>query len=198
MKKIIGLFAVVICLSFIGFNSSNKNTTETPVQEMSGYLGEVRMFAGNFVPAGWAYCDGQLLPIASNQALFSIIGTMYGGDARTTFALPDLRGRVAIGSRQGPGLSSYRPGNSGGSERMQLNENNLPSSVAVTPAYEINPNDPDSKYVPGSSSVVVVGNSPNTNVNARIQGTSNEINNMQPYLTVNYIICVKGQFPSRD
>lgn len=79
-----------------------------------GYIGEVRLFAGNFAPRAWAFCEGQLLPISQNSALFSIIGTIYGGDGRTTLALPDLRGRVPIGPGRGPGLPSYREGQMGG------------------------------------------------------------------------------------
>ena len=80
------------------------------------FIGEIIMFAGNFAPRGWAFCDGQLLPISQNSALFSILGTTYGGDGRTTFGLPDLRGRVPIGPRTGPGLTAYRLGEKGGSE----------------------------------------------------------------------------------
>ena len=84
------------------------------------FIGEVSMFAGNFAPRGWAFCDGQLLPIAQNQALFSILGTTYGGDGRTTFALPDLRGRVAIHSGTGPGLTNHRLGQRFGVERSSV------------------------------------------------------------------------------
>lgn len=92
-----------------------------------GMIAEIRMFGGNFAPRTWAFCDGQLLPISQNQALFSLIGTIYGGDGRTTFALPDLRGRVAVHPGQGPGLSDYRVGQKGGSETNTLNVTQLPS-----------------------------------------------------------------------
>ena len=105
--KITGLF--LICLL------SNFNST---AQE--GYIGEVRIFAGNFAPRGWALCQGQLLAISQNTALFSIVGTIYGGDGRTSFGLPDLRGRAAIGSGNGPGLSTYREGSQGGRENITL------------------------------------------------------------------------------
>lgn len=91
------------------------------------YIGEISMFGGNFAPRGWAFCDGQLLPIAQNTALFSLLGTIYGGDGRTTFALPDLRGRVPVHSGNGPGLSDYRVGQRGGSERIILTINQIPS-----------------------------------------------------------------------
>src|SRR5690606_21678322 len=90
-------------------------------QAQDGYIGEIRMFAGNFAPRGWAFCEGQMLPISQNTALFSLLGTTYGGDGRTTFALPDLRGRVPVQSGTGPGLSSYRLGQSGGSETITVN-----------------------------------------------------------------------------
>ncbi len=91
-----------------------------------GFLGEVRMFAGNYPPRNWAFCDGQLLSIAYNQNLYSIIGTNYGGDGRTSFALPDLRGRAPISAGTGTGLSSYNIGQIGGAETVTLSENQLP------------------------------------------------------------------------
>lgn len=91
------------------------------------FIGQITLFAGNFAPRAWAFCDGQLLPIAQNTALFSILGTTYGGDGRTTFSLPDLRGRAPIGPRRGPGLSDYRLGQRGGVEQVTLNQLNLPS-----------------------------------------------------------------------
>lgn len=95
------------------------NTATTTIEKTDrlmseGFLGEVRIFAGNFAPRGWADCNGQVLAISQNSALFSILGTTYGGDGRTTFALPDLRGRMPIGSGQGPGLPNYRLGDRGG------------------------------------------------------------------------------------
>ncbi|KAA3620859.1 MAG: phage tail protein [Flavobacterium sp.] len=86
-----------------------------------GFIGEVRLFAGNFAPRGWAFCDGQLLSISSNTALFSILGTIYGGDGRTTFGLPDLRGRTAVGPRRGPGLDEIRLGQKFGGQSVSGN-----------------------------------------------------------------------------
>ena len=91
------------------------------------FIGSIVMFAGNFAPQGWALCNGQLLPIQQNAALFSILGTTYGGDGKTTFALPDLRGRVPVHSGQGPGLSLYNLGQSGGAENVTLTVNQLPA-----------------------------------------------------------------------
>ena len=94
---------------------------------MEPFIGQVIAFGGNFAPRGWAFCDGQLLAISQNTALFSILGTIYGGDGRTTFALPDLRGRATVHPGNGPGLSSRRLGEKGGSETNTLTTNQLPS-----------------------------------------------------------------------
>lgn len=106
----------IICLQGI---FPSRNTQE-------GFLGEIKMFGGNFAPRTWAFCEGQLLAIASNQALFSILGTIYGGDGRTTFALPDFRGRVSIHRGSGPGLPSYSQGQKGGTATTTLSVSNLP------------------------------------------------------------------------
>jgi microcystin-dependent protein len=98
-----------------------------PALAFEPFLGEIETFGFNFAPRGWAFCDGQILPINQNQALFSLLGTTYGGDGRTTFALPDLRGRVALHPGNGPGLSSIRQGEKGGSETRTLTTANLPS-----------------------------------------------------------------------
>ena len=91
------------------------------------FVGEIRAFGFNFAPRSWAFCDGQLLPISQNQALFSLIGTFYGGDGRTTFQLPDLRGRAPIKYGNGPGLSSYQLGHRGGLEQVTLTQNQMPT-----------------------------------------------------------------------
>ena len=93
---------------------------------MDGYIAEIKLFAGNFAPRNWAFCNGQILQIAENQSLYSLIGITYGGDGRVTFALPDLRGRVPISAGQGPGLSNYALGQAGGEERHTLNTNEMP------------------------------------------------------------------------
>ena len=115
-KKIIGLLSLVFALSFSSVNA-----------QQTGFLGEVKMFAGNFTPRGWALCQGQLLPIAQNQALFSILGTLYGGDGRTTFALPDYRGRIARGTGNGPGLDPAPISQKGGIEYKTLNVLEMPA-----------------------------------------------------------------------
>lgn len=162
------------------------------------FLGEVRMFGGNFAPRGWMLCEGQLLPIAQYQALFSLLGTTYGGDGRTTFALPDLRGRVAIAPGTGPGLSTYREGQKGGTENTTLNQQNLPAHGHNVPSLAVDPNSNASTLTQGSTSVVTVGNAATGTVNTANAGGGQAINNVQPYLSVNYIIAVQGIFPSRN
>jgi len=171
-----------------------------------GTIGEIRMFGGNFAPRGWALCDGQLLPINSHQALFSILGTTYGGDGRTTFALPDLRGSVPIHKGQGPGLTNHNLGNKGGEEVVSLTDNNLPahshtarSGIIVTQGNtrsDSRSTKSDDGFVKGSldgsetkeAIPVKVGNT----------GAGLPINNMQPYLCVNFVICLEGYYPSRS
>ena len=168
------------------------------------FIGEIRMFGGNFAPRGWALCNGQLLPIAQNQALFSILGTTYGGDGRTTFGLPDLRGRVAISSGDGPGLSNRPLGSKGGSESETLSVNQIPShshslNASGEKATERSPAGnylseawPGTPYRPGPS-----GSQLNSGSIGNTGGTQSH-NNMPPYTTVNYIIALVGVFPSRN
>ena len=104
---------------------------------MDPMMASIMLFAGNFAPRGWAFCDGQLLPISQYSALFSLLGTTYGGDGRTTFGLPDLRGRAPIGPRNGPGLSSYRLGEKGGIEDVVLNQTQIPSHTHLASATDV-------------------------------------------------------------
>lgn len=189
-------------------------------------IGEVKMFAGNFAPRGWALCEGQLLSIASNTALFSILGTTYGGDGRTTFALPDLRGRSAIGPGRGPGLSDYRLGQRTGAEVNTLNVLQLPSHSHVAtftqtsgettiPATddEANLDDPTDAVLAipniGGSNQLYSKSTPNTQLSkgtATVTGTvtighaggNQSFNNRPPELAINYIIALTGIFPSRS
>lgn len=176
--------------------------------QQEGMLGEIRMFAGNYAPSGWAFCDGQLLAIAQNQALFSILGTTYGGDGRTTFGLPDLRGRVAIHPGNGPGLSSYSLGEKGGVETVTLTVNNLPAhSHTATVTNPVNDDeatsdDPTGKY-PAVSGENMYHESSNAegavpNVTVNNTGGGQAFDKRQPFATVHYIICIEGVFPSRN
>ncbi|MCR9271979.1 MULTISPECIES: phage tail protein [Mameliella] len=176
------------------------------------FLGQVTIFAGNFAPRGWAFCDGQLMPISQYSALFSILGTIYGGDGRTTFALPDLRGRMPIGPRHGPGLSDYREGQKGGAETRTLNITNMPShnhaATAQMRAESRNGSVPDPSgnilaagtniFRPNSPSEDVVMDAAAVNVTVQNNGGQQPFNIMNPYLAINYIIALVGIFPSRS
>lgn len=170
---------------------------------MEPFIGEVILFAGNFEPRGWMYCDGQLLPIAQFSALYSILGTAYGGDGQTTFALPDLRGRVPLGPRHGPGLSPHLLGASGGQETVTLTANQMPSHhhtqfAALTLATSPDPTgnmlavETDPAYAPSGPAaamgVQAIGSA----------GGSQSHQNLQPYLALNYIIAIEGIYPSRS
>jgi microcystin-dependent protein len=169
-------------------------------------LGTIIMFAGNFAPRGWAFCNGQLLAISQNTALFSILGTTYGGNGQTTFALPDLRGRVPMHPGQGPGLSSRTLGELSGSENVTLLNNNMPIhshllNCAATGGTQPSPGG-------GFPAVESTGTSSNyssaadgSTMNPAVIGTaggSQPFSIVQPYLCVNFIIALQGIFPSRN
>ncbi len=166
---------------------------------MEPFLGQIVMFAGNFAPRGWAFCDGQLLPISQNQALFSILGTTYGGDGRTTFALPDLRGRVPMHQGRGPGLSDRRLGQKGGQETVTLTTNQLPSHN-----HSLNISSNDHGQKPSSSQVLgpsAFDDNPDVTLKSSSIGNTGggqPHNNVQPFGCVNFIIALQGVFPSRS
>jgi microcystin-dependent protein len=173
------------------------------------FIGEIIMFGGNFAPRGWAFCNGQLLPIAQNTALFSILGTTYGGDGKTTFALPDLRGRVAISPGQGPGLSNYQLGQAGGTESVTLTTAQIPAHNHLLAANssagdQSSPlgNFPAAVNDPGAGSQ---SNGYSATSNGTMAGTastpaggSQPHTNIEPFLCVNFIIALEGIFPSRN
>lgn len=166
---------------------------------MEGTIGEIRLFAGNFAPRAWAFCDGQLISIAQNTALFSILGTTYGGDGRTTFALPDLRGRAPIHAGHGPGLSDYRLGQRSGAETVTLTVNQMPShNHPVSTSSE----DADAK-LPSAGFLTNGGayarQATQTALPAYIGnvGGNQPVSVIQPVAVLNYIICMQGIFPSR-
>lgn len=178
---------------------------------MEGTIGEIRMFAANFAPRNWAYCNGQLLPIAQNQALFSILGTTYGGNGVQTFGLPNFQSRVAIGTGNGPGLTPVQLGSVIGSESNTITSANIPlhtHSIAgtakmlttTTPANAPNPggnyfaNDGSPKYKSTGTdtmkpATVAVGLAPSGGV---------PVPNIMPYTSISYIICLFGIFPTRN
>jgi microcystin-dependent protein len=181
---------------------------------MEPFIGQIQAFGFYFAPRGWASCDGQLIAINQNTALFSLLGTTYGGDGRTTFALPDLRGRTMLSAGNGLGLSDRRLGSQGGSENNTLTVNQLPShnhalGAGATVSIPVSGEDADQdeaagKYlangsfyhnnpdgVYGSGPLPLSGNTAN-------QGGQQAFNNMQPYLVVNICIALQGIFPSRN
>lgn len=170
-------FSVLFSLALIGgivvlggsTESSHKATA--PLSD-EGMIGEIRMFGGNFAPRNWAKCEGQLLPINSYQALFSILGTTYGGDGRTTFGLPDLRGRVAMGPGTGPGLSNIRLGQQTGSQQATLKKTKM----------QMHTHKVSKDAAPTKLSVT----------------TASTVSTAQPAVAVNFIICTQGIFPSRN
>ena len=168
---------------------------------MEPFIGQVIAFGGNFAPRGWAFCDGQLLAISQNTALFSILGTIYGGDGRTTFALPDLRGRATVHPGNGPGLSSRRLGEKGGSETNTFTTNQLPSHNHVVSAKEeANAADPSGNYIAGTGTNAF-GTTTDIQMNANSTantGGGQHVNNIQPYECINYIIALQGIYPSRS
>ena len=167
------------------------------------FVGEIRMFAGNFAPQGWAFCDGRLLDVSQNEALFSLLGTTYGGDGRTTFALPDLRGRIPIHAGSGPGLSPRPLGSQGGTENETLSINQMaPHShpfqgtdqpaVSPSPAGNAPAKPARNAYIneaPGSALAAGAVTS---------SGGSQSHTNLMPYLCVNFIIALFGIYPSRQ
>jgi len=172
------------------------------------FVGEIRMFAGNFAPRGWAFCDGQLLAVSQNDALFSLLGTIYGGDGRTTFGLPDIRGRIPVHAGTGPGLSQYRLGSRGGAEEVTLTVNQLPSHAHALQASPGNGNTRDpGNNLPGSSTGGAFystgegrGFTPVDMSTAAISsvGGSRNHTNLAPFLCINFIVALFGIFPSRQ
>jgi len=195
---------------------------------MEMFIGGIIIFGGNFAVRSWAMCHGQLLPISQNTALFSLLGTTYGGDGRTTFALPDLRGRTPIGFGTGPGLPSYEQGVHVGSSTHTMTTQNLANHThdasisSLTVAGTINvtdaaadENDPDGAYLAktagahrvysqtreGTSTLAadaLTVSGTGGTVTVDPAGASESISMMQPSIAMNYIICLQGIFPSRN
>jgi microcystin-dependent protein len=168
------------------------------------FVAEIRIFPFNFAPKGWAWCDGQLMPLSQNTALFSLLGTTYGGDGKSNFALPDLQGRAPMHPGQGPGLSLHDLGETGGSETVTLLESEIPAHPHGLMGY---PHDPADRFIPTGAALCRSNNgqawaaanslgsmSPSALGPA---GTDQPHNNMQPYLTFFFCIALQGVFPPR-
>jgi microcystin-dependent protein len=167
------------------------------------FVAEIRIFGFNFAPKGWAFCDGQLLPLSQNTALFSLLGTTYGGDGKSNFALPDMQGNAPMHPGQGPGLSLHDLGETGGSETVTLLESEMP---AHSHAFQFSNNDSGVQTPPGQllAGGVGVGQyaapGPLVQMNPSViapAGGDLPHNNMQPYLTLNFCIALQGVFPPR-
>ncbi|MGE5396789.1 MAG: phage tail protein [Chitinophagales bacterium] len=165
------------------------------------YLGEIRMFAGNYAPLDWALCNGQLLNISQYSALFSLIGTYYGGDGTTTFALPDLRGRVPVGQGQGPGLTNRTMGQMDGAETVTLTVSNLPThshAVMVNNSAGTLSSPSDAVWASNVSQYSTA--SPDGQMSSAAitsSGSSTAHENMMPSFCINFVICLNGIFPSQ-
>lgn len=171
---------------------------------MDPFIGQIQAFGFNFPPRGWAFCDGQILSISQNTALFSLLGTTYGGNGQTTFALPDLRGRSIVHAGQGPGLSSINQGESAGSENITLIVNNMPShNHAVSIAVNTGSGEESSPTSFLSSHAGAFNESPTSGavlagVNQTNAGGNQPVNIRNPYLGVYVSIALQGIFPSRS
>jgi microcystin-dependent protein len=178
---------------------------------MEGTIAEIRLFAANFAPRNWAYCAGQIVSIAQNSALFSLLGTTYGGNGQTTFALPDFRGRVAVGTGQGAGLSMWTLGEMQGNNSVVLTQNQLPSHNHVATMAMPLSNGAAGTEISGGYLLATAGGNTYGPANSALSVTmaaQNGVSGMaggnsplgiqQPYLGMNYIICQYGIYPSRN
>ena len=189
---------------------------------MEGYMAEIRLFAANFAPKSWSYCQGQLMAINTNQALFSLLGTTYGGNGVSTFALPDFRSRMVVGTGPGGSLPTYQLAEMAGTESNTLNNTNLPShlhQITQAPVIKVAATDGMTETPSTNQAIGAVadssgsGTAPNYGYNNEtpdiplnngiggntgIAGGSQPISNLQPSLGMNYVICLYGIYPSRN
>jgi len=165
------------------------------------FVAEIRLLPMNFAPKGWAFCNGQLLPISQNTALFSLLGTTYGGDGQSNFALPNLQGRAPMHPEQGPGLSARNLGEVGGSESITLSESQMPSHSHQLAANSGSP----TTGSPTNAVLATTATQPRYSaasdlepmVPVNVAGDGQPHNNMQPYLTLNFCIALQGVYPPR-
>ena len=169
---------------------------------MDGYIAQILLFAGNFAPQNWAYCQGQILEISENSTLFSLLGTTYGGDGRTNFALPNFAGRTAVGAGAGAGLSQVAIGEMGGSEATTLTTSMMPAHTHTLNATA-NPGTADSLVGnvlanSGTDNFYLKAGTPVAmkNESIGVTGSNQPFDSRQPYLGINYVICLFGSYPS--
>lgn len=197
ISAILGASALVMGMGF-----------SQPVQASEPFLAEIKMFGGGFNPRGYAFCDGQLLSIASYSAVFSLMGTTFGGDGRTTFGLPDLRGRVAVHPGTGPGLSQIRWGEKGGVQTTYLTVNQMPAHTHTATVHANagrgNDSNPDGNVMAEKSRTNIYSDAaPNVTMRAGAvtvasAGAGQGVENRMPYLGIYHIIALQGVFPSRN
>jgi len=183
--------------------SASLLSSPSALAQVTPYLGQIMIVPYNFAPTGWLMCDGQILSISQYTALFSLLGTTYGGDGTTTFALPDLRGRVPIGMGQGPGLSSYVEGETGGEETVTLTLSQIPAHTHVPQGSTTVPNTGSPAGANWAMPRVLLysSGSPNVAMSSAALGSTGgnqPHDNMKPYLVMTYIIATVGVFPPRS
>lgn len=170
---------------------------------MDPFVAEIRIFPFNFAPKGWAFCDGQILPLSQNTALFSLLGTTYGGDGKSNFALPNMQGNSPMHPGQGPGLSLHDLGEIGGSQTVSLLESEIPSHAhgLLASASDGNNTKPATQLFAQGVGVKIWGtNAPNTQFSGNAiapAGGDQPHNNMMPYLTLSFCIALQGVYPPR-
>lgn len=171
------------------------------------FVGEIRIFAGNFAPTGWALCNGQLLPISQNTALFSLLGTQFGGDGKSNFALPNMQGSAPVHQGQGPGLTDRFMGEAGGESSVTLINSEMPFHTHTMTGGNkagIDPNPGPDRIIGKTAGAAVYQDTTNANLVSldpqalSIAGGSVPHNNMQPYLVLLFIIAMQGVFPPRS
>jgi len=173
---------------------------------MDPFVAEIRIFPFNFAPKGWAFCNGQILPLSQNTALFSLLGTTYGGDGKSNFALPDMQGNAPMHPGQGPGLSLHDLGETGGSSTVTLLESEIPAHTHALRDHDLDlgelnapaANRTLAKSANANAYTAAANPAPMAPAALTVAGGSQPHNNMQPYLTVNFCIALQGVFPPRS
>lgn len=193
--------SALLVLAFALFVASPAEADAGSPQPLSydPFIGEIMWVPYNFAPRGWAMCNGQVLPIDQNQALFSLIGTTFGGDGRTTFALPDLRGRMPLHAGTGPGLSARRLGEKGGAEQVTLTDAQMPHhthSILFAPV-EGDPNKPNHAVLETSKAFTSADHTGAVKA-LGAEGSDQPHENLPPYLGLHAVIALRGNFPARD